>query len=141
MADVRSPSRQFVTYAAIGVIATGVHYACMITLVQVLGVAPVLATMAGAIAGAIVSYELNYRITFVRRAARKASAVRFIGVATLGFVVNASLFAGLLGITGWPYMACQALTTVCVFALGFGLSRHWAFRVRPVPDLVSKIDG
>ena len=65
---------QFLRYAGAGAIGTALHYAMLIGLVQLARIDAVVASTAGAIAGAIVNYVLNHRFTFASDRAAPAGA-------------------------------------------------------------------
>jgi len=70
-------TREFATFAAVGAAATACHYAIMIALVEAAGVAPVPASCVGAVAGALVSYRLNYTHTFASTQRHVVALPRF----------------------------------------------------------------
>jgi len=120
--------RQFAAFAVVGALATGAHFAILVLLVEAMRMAPVAASSVGALAGALVSYHLNYRHTFRSRQRHQVALPRFLGVAILAFAVNALVLAALVRGARVPYLAAQAITTAAVMALTFTLGRRWAFR-------------
>jgi putative flippase GtrA len=119
---------QFFSYIVAGGIATAVHYAVLIALVELLGLSAAPSAALGALCGAAVSYLLNRYMTFAGSNARHLQALpRFMAIALLGASLNGVLVW--LGVQqfGWHYLAAQALATVLVLGLTFRLNRLWTF--------------
>jgi putative flippase GtrA len=119
--------RQFANYVSVGLVATAVHYALLIGLVESGGTAPLLATLAGYVAGGLVSYALNRRLTFADGRPHREAAWRFAAVAASGFAWTGLLMALLVGRLGAPYLPAQAATTLAVLFWGFLANRLWTF--------------
>jgi putative flippase GtrA len=124
---VSAMHRQFARYASVGLVATAVHYAVLVGLVESGGAAPLPATLAGYVAGGLVSYALNRRLTFAGGRPRREAAWRFAAVAASGFAWTSVLMALLVGRLGAPYLPAQATTTLAVLAWGFLANRLWTF--------------
>lgn len=119
--------RQFSTFAGVGVVATAVHYAVLIALVEIAGVSAVGGALAGYATGGVVSYGLNRRHTF-RSERRHAEAVwRFAAVAAIGFALTYLFMSLFVEIGGIPYLPAQAVTTGIVMLWGFAAHRAWTF--------------
>lgn len=119
---------QFFLYIVAGGIATAVHYAVLIALVEssVLAAAPSAAI--GTLCGAWVSYLLNRRTTFAANRVKHLHAVpRFMAVALLGALLNGLVVWVGVNALAWHYLAAQALATVVVMGLTFRLHRLWTF--------------
>jgi putative flippase GtrA len=121
------PFAQFMLFSGIGVFGTSAHYALLYSLVQWAHAAPVAATTAGFVAGAIINYALNYRYTFKSRKRHSEAALKFLLVATAGAVLNASVMQ--IGITksSIDYMLVQLLATGIVLVWNFLANRLWTF--------------
>jgi putative flippase GtrA len=117
----------FPVYVGSGGVATASHYAVAIVLVELLSVAPVIATSIGFIVGGIVKYGLNYSVAF-RSSARHVGAItRFaIFVASL-LALNTVVFELLHGTLGLHYLLAQALSTIVLIPPGYFINRHWVF--------------
>ncbi|MGB4118212.1 MAG: GtrA family protein [Polaromonas sp.] len=119
---------QFFWFIVSGGIATALHYAVLIALVEVVGLSAAPAAAIGTLCGAAVSYALNRRVTFAETATRHSQAVpRFIAVALLSAFLNGVLVWTGTHVLGWHYMVAQALATVLVMGLTFRLYRNWTF--------------
>jgi len=119
---------QFFWYIVAGGVATAVHYAVLIALVELPGFSAAPSAAIGALCGAGVSYLLNRRMTFAGSSAGHVQAVpRFIAIALLGAVLNGLLVWFGVQQFGWHYLLAQALATVLVMGLTFRLNRLWTF--------------
>lgn len=113
-------------YAIAGFLATATHYAVMATLFKQ-GWYPVSASTAGAASGALVAYLINRKWTF-GASHTTTRMVRFMAVAALGLLLNASL---LVTIHQWlipSLIGAQLLTTVLVFVATFFINQKWSFK-------------
>jgi putative flippase GtrA len=118
----------FFWYAVAGGFATAVHYAVLIFLVEVFGLATAPSAFLGALCGAAVAYGVNRSITFHGSAARHVQALpRFLAIALAGAMLNAALVWLGASVLGWHYLLAQALATVLVMGLTFRLNRLWTF--------------
>lgn len=119
---------QFFWYIVAGGLATTVHYAVLIALVESSSLTAAPAAAIGAVSGAAVAYLLNRRKTFAGSSAGHAHALpRFMAIALLGAILNGALVW--LGVQqfGWHYLVAQMLATVLVLGLTFRLNRLWTF--------------
>ena len=120
--------RSFPVYVGSGGIATASHYAVTVVAVELLSVAPVLATSIGFLVGAIVKYWLNYAVAFQSRARHAAAMTRFALMLALMLGLNTLLFALLERGLGLHYLLAQAITTILLIPPGYVVSRQWVFR-------------
>jgi len=118
---------QFLRYATAGAFGTAVHYAVLIGLVQLARFDAVLASTAGAIAGALVNYALNHRFTFASDRAHRQALPRFALIAVAGIVINALVMAAVLALAGPHYLVAQVVATATVLAAGYLANRAWTF--------------
>lgn len=118
---------RFLRYTAAGAIGTAVHFSILAALVHFAGAAPVLASTAGAIAGALVNYAANHRYTFQSRRAHTVALPRFFLVATAGIALNALVLAATLALLPFHYLVAQAIATAVVLVAGFLANRRWTF--------------
>ena len=123
-------SRQFAAFSGVGVLAAVVHYGLLIALVEAAGWHPVPATLAGYVAGGIVSYGLNRRLTYASDRPHTEATWRFALVALLGFVLTGGLMQVLTGWLGVPYLPAQLVTTGIVLFWSFLAHRLWTFAGR-----------
>lgn len=121
-------SLQFLTFALIGLVGTGVHYLVLIALVSGIDVSPVIATSFGAVFGAITNYILNYRLTFRSCKRHSETLVKFFLVAGFGLALNAAIVEAGVSFAGWHYLAAQVIATVVVLFWGFATNKLWTFK-------------
>ena len=117
----------FVRYTLVGTVATGAHYAVLVTLVEVLRLPPAHASALGALCGAAVAYLANRRFTFSSTARHRRVLPRFLLIAALGAALNGLLVWVGTSVFGWHYLVAQAVVTVAVLILTYGLNRAWTF--------------
>jgi len=119
---------QFFLYIVAGGIATAVHYAVLIALVELLDFSAAPSAAFGTLCGAGVSYLLNRCMTFAGSGAGHVQALpRFLAIALLGALLNGLLVWIGVQQFGWHYLLAQALATVLVMGLTFRLNRLWTF--------------
>jgi putative flippase GtrA len=119
--------RQFSMFVVVGVAAAVVHYGMLIALVEAWGVRPVPATLAGYVAGGIVSYVLNRRHTYRSDRPHEEAGWRFAVVAGVGFVLTSIFMYLLHDLAGLHYLLAQVLTTGVVLVWSFAAHRFWTF--------------
>ncbi len=123
-------SRQFAAFSGVGVVAAIVHYGLLIALVELAGLTPVAATLAGYLAGGVVSYALNRRLTYASDRPHAEATWRFATVALVGFVLTGILMHAFTGWLGAPYIPAQLVTTGIVLFWSFVANRVWTFARR-----------
>lgn len=122
-----SISRQFSTFVVVGVAAAVVHFGVLIALVELAAIPPVPATLAGYVAGGIVSYILNRRHTYKSDRPHEEAGWRFAVVAGVGFVLTSIFMYLLHDLAGLYYLLAQVLTTGVVLIWSFLAHRVWTF--------------
>jgi len=120
--------RQAARFAVVGSIATGVHYAILIALVEIGHVKPLVATTFGYCFGVITSYALNRRFTFRDTAAPVASSfLKFVLLYGIGAVLNGTIMSTVMHL-GAPYILAQVAATGLVMIWNFLGARFVVFR-------------
>ena len=108
--------------------ATAVHYAVLLALVELGGMPPAPSAVMGALCGAASAYAINRSITFTSSTASHRQALpRFMLIAAAGAALNGALVWGGVQWLGWHYLVAQALATVLVLGLTYRLNRSWTF--------------
>jgi putative flippase GtrA len=125
--------RQFSGFVAVGFIAVGVHYSILIGLVEVFGIGPVPAALAGYSGGGIVSYLLNRRHVFRSNRPHEEAITRFIAVVTVGFGLTYLFMQLLVQKARVPYLLAQMVTTGIVLFWNFAAHKLWTFRAGAEP--------
>ena len=124
---------QFIRFALIGGLATGMQYAILIFLVQAQIAGAVLASGIGFAISALANYALNRRFTFHSSRAHAEALPRFTAVAVAGLVINTSLIWLFHVPIALHYLAAQILATCGTLLWNFTLNRVWTFPGRSVP--------
>lgn len=119
--------RQFSSFVAVGFIATGVHYALLIGLVEITGCSAVTAALIGYAAGGTVSYDLNRRHVFRSHLPHQAAVSRFALVAVVGLGLTFLFMSLLINWARVPYLLAQVATTGIVMFWSFAAHRIWTF--------------
>lgn len=120
--------RQVLTFAAVGALATLVHYAILVVLVEFGHATPVIATTVGYCVGIVVSYTLNRRYTFDARHAPLATTfLKFLLLYGIGALLNGAIVAALVGAGLW-YLLAQIVATGLVLIWNFLGARFLVFR-------------
>lgn len=121
--------RQVVRFAAVGALATLVHYAILVALVEGARLQPVTSTTIGFLAGLALSYTLNRRYTFESDVAHGATLVKYIALYGVGMLLNGAIVAALIG-AGVIYILAQIVATGIVLVWNFAGARWLVFGVR-----------
>ncbi len=117
----------FGRYLAVGALATAVHYALLLFLVEWAGQAAAPSAAFGAACGALAAYAGNRRFTFPGRAAHAQAMPRFLAVAAFGAAANGGIVWSGTEIAGLHYLPSQFVATLAVLSGGFVLNRQWSF--------------
>lgn len=120
-------ARQFVAFFGVGVAAAVAHYGLLIALVEGSGAQPVPATLAGYIAGGLVSYVLNRRHTYGSSRPHREATWRFAVVALVGFGLTWLFMHAFVEWLGAPYIPAQLVTTGIVMLWSFIAHKAWTF--------------
>ena len=108
--------------------ATAVHYAVLLALVEWAGTAAAPAAVAGALCGAVAAYAINRSITFTAStASHKQALPPFMLIAAVGAALNGVMVWVGVYLLGWHYLAAQALASVLVLGVTYRLNRSWTF--------------
>jgi putative flippase GtrA len=126
-------SRQMTAFFAVGAAAAVVHYGVLIAMVEAGGVDPVAATLMGYVAGGLVSYALNRRLTYASDRPHAEAGWRFALVAAVGFGLTGAFMHAFTRWFGVPYLPAQLGTTGIVLFWSFVAHKLWTFRGGVVP--------
>lgn len=119
---------QFLSYTLVGCIATLAHYSLLLFCVEHLQITPWLASVYGALFGALVSYVLNRGYTFSETLkSHKTAFVRFFIVAIIGALSNGILVWIGTVLFEMHYLLAQVLATLITFLTSFKLNKSWTF--------------
>ena len=108
--------------------ATVLHYALLLALVELAGVPAAPAAFVGALFGAVTAYTLNRFITFTSSSASHQHAVpRFMLIAAGGAALNGVMVWSGVHWLGWHYLAAQGMASLLVLGLTYRLNQTWTF--------------
>jgi putative flippase GtrA len=119
---------QFCSFVWVGGFATLLHYLVLIFLVQIGEVRPTFASGVGCIAGAGLSYLLNYHYTFVSKISHAPAVAKFFTVAAIGLAINLGIVALATEHLSVNYLIAQVFATGSVLLWSFTANRLWTFR-------------
>jgi putative flippase GtrA len=122
--------RQIAAYGISGAAAAVAHYGVLIGMVELCGAMPVPATLAGFVAGAVVSYGFNRWLTFEATRSHGEAGWRFGLIAAGGFVLTGVLMHLFVTQAGLPYLPMQFVTTGIVMGFSFLGHKFFSFADR-----------
>jgi putative flippase GtrA len=117
---------RFVQYAAVGAVATAVHYGVLVACVETALLAPPWAAALGAWVGAQVAFVGNAWLTFRAAPITIGAWLRFQATAAIGAVLSFALVAAAVHV-GLHYLLAQAVATVLTLGVTFEINRRWSF--------------
>jgi putative flippase GtrA len=123
--------RQFATFAGVGLVAAVAHFGVLIALVEQTGTDAVRAALAGYVAGGVVSYVLNRRLTYRSDRPHREATWRFAIVAVVGFFLTWLLMAAFIRGMELAYLPAQLATTGIVLFWSFAANKVWTFAAAP----------
>jgi putative flippase GtrA len=118
---------RFLKFAGVGAIATGLHYATLLLLVELAATTPVVATCVGYLVGAAFSYLANHQWTFGRRVEHGRAAFRYVGMLAFGFALNAAVVWILHEVAGLWYLAAQVASTGFGLFVNYAVASRWVY--------------
>lgn len=118
----------FMKYLLVGVAATALHYAILVSVVEGAHGSPAFGAGLGALAGAVLAYAGNHRYTFgARRTAHSQALGRFMLVAAFMAIGHASVVWLGSTVLGLHYLLAQVIASGLAFLGGFKLNQRWSF--------------
>lgn len=120
-------SRQFLRFAAVGGVATVIHYAILAALVELAHAPLIASTSAGFTAGALFSYVTNRRLNFETRPPFTRGLAKFFAFGLIGLALNGLILSALHRL-GMHYMLAQCFATGIVLVYNFATARWIVFR-------------
>jgi putative flippase GtrA len=120
--------RQFSIFLVVGFTAAILHYGVLIALVEVFAWGAVPASLAGYVAGGVVSYGMNRTHTYASDRPHEEAGWRFILVAAVGFGLTYAFIYLFHEIAGLQYVLAQILTTGVVLFWSFLAHKIFTFR-------------
>jgi putative flippase GtrA len=124
------PVTRFFRYAAVGAVATAVHYAILAGCVEAALLPPSWAAALGAWVGAQVAFAGNAWFTFAGAPVTVVAWLRFQIVAVLGALISFSVVGAGVG-AGLHYLVAQAIATLVSLFVTYEVNRRWSFAATP----------
>ena len=123
---------QFLRFAVVGLLATGVHVATTVTMIDHFMVPYAwAANLCGVALGVCTSYIGNYYWTFDAKSSHKSRFPRFAGAYALVFLLNSFIMGILSDFMGVHYLVALAVCVTITPVLTFFLNRQWVFDKPP----------
>ncbi|HSI55228.1 MAG TPA: GtrA family protein [Ramlibacter sp.] len=114
-------------FLGVGVAATALQYLVYGALLRILPGPAVVASVLGYVAGSVLSYLLNYHVTFGSSRAHASAVPRFYAMVAVAFLLNAAIVGGLVDGMGLNAWLGQVVATVACLAWNYAVSRRWVF--------------
>lgn len=118
---------QAARFLTVGGGSTAIHIATAITLNGLAGMSALWSNFAAFLIAACVSYPPNWYWTFDAASRHRHALPRFVMLSLLCFSVNQAIVYGVVERLAQPLWLAMVPVAAIVPALGFGLSRVWAF--------------
>lgn len=115
-------------FTCVGALATLIQYGILVLLVQLSGLSPVVASVAGYLVSICFNYFLNYKFTFKATAAHEKAAVMFGLTMGVGLFLNVFVMSFCLNNLHLKYIFAQIVATGFVFVWNFTVNKLWTFR-------------
>lgn len=125
------------------IISTAVDFGTMILAVELLGRSAVVATLAGALCGAITNFQLGRHWTFeARHEGAATQAVRYAIISGASAGLNALGEYGAHNVLGLNYLAARGIVAVAVSLLwNFPMQRYFVFRDSKRSEAADRVEG
>jgi putative flippase GtrA len=117
-------------------LATVVDFSVMIALVELVGLAPPLATIAAAICGGVTNFALGRTWAFrdVHTGSLGGQAARYAVVSLGGALINGAALAGMLAVSMIPYVLARLVVSFSVsLAYTYPMHTRVVFRTKAAP--------
>jgi putative flippase GtrA len=130
MSFAQLPDRLVARAAAFSLVgvANGVVGIAVIVVAGLVGVGPLLANALGYLAGLLVSFTLNSRITFGARDTGRAAVVRFLLAFLVAFAVNLVVVKIATSLIDGHRLLASLAGTPLYVAIFYVLCEYWVFR-------------
>lgn len=114
-----------------GAFATALHYLLLVALVELLSLAPVMASLISYAVAALGNYLLNYYLTFSCQTAHRVALGRFVVVVAVGFGVNGAVMYLGTHLLALHYLPVQLIATAVVLVWNYLAHTLWTYRSTP----------
>jgi putative flippase GtrA len=123
----RTLKQKFLLFVLVGGLTTGLQYLILAVAVEWLHADSVVSSCFGYLISAILSYWLNYRLTFRSANSHLRAATRFMIISGTGLMLNGVIMYGLVHSWHAPYIFAQLAATGTVLLWNFLGSALWTF--------------
>jgi putative flippase GtrA len=123
-------SRQFIRYAAIGLMLNVLLFGVYLLLTRGVMGSPAAMTATYS-AGVLIGFALNRSITFSYQGRNSIALLRYVLIYITGYALNFIVLWLLVGQVGVPHEIVQGGVTFSLPLLLFILQKYWVFRVHP----------
>lgn len=106
---------------------TFVQYVMLFIFVEVLAMYPVVASILGSLAGAIINYLLSHHWVFRSKRKHSETLSKFVAVGGIGLMINAAIMYVLVTVANVHYLLAQVAATGIVLFWNFLGNRFWTF--------------
>ena len=124
------PVTRFLRYAAVGAVATAVHYAVLVGCVEASLMPAPWAAALGAWVGAQVAFAGNAWFTFAGAPVNVRAWLRFQIVAVLGALISFGVVGAGVRV-GLHYLLAQVIATLVALVVTYEVNRRWSFAATP----------
>lgn len=121
---------ELLLFLGVGAAATGLHYAVYAAGLAWTAWPAAAASALGYLAGSLLSYALNYHLTFRSRRRHAVALPRFYLMVVIAFFLNAALVGLLVDVRGLNAWVGQVVATIACLAFNYAVSRAWVFGSR-----------
>lgn len=118
----------FFRFSLIGGVATLIHYAILMFLVETGGLGQVFSSSVGFACSSIFNYLANYSWNFRSRKSHRAAYPKFLAIALTGLALNGVILDFGIDVLGFHYLFAQILATGVVLFWNFSGNYFWSFR-------------
>lgn len=118
-------------FLAVGVAATALQYLVYAAGLAWLDAPAAMSSAGGYLAGSLLSYALNYHLTFRSQRRHGQALPRFYAMVFAAFILNTALVGLSVDVGGLHPWAGQVGATIACLAFNYAVSRRWVFGGRP----------
>ena len=119
---------ELLSFLGVGLLATAVQYLVYAAGLSLTSMPAAGSSAIGYLCGSLVSYVLNYHVTFRSQRRHAVALTKFYAMVAVAFVLNALVVAMLVDAGGWNAWLGQIVATLVCLAFNFAVSRAWVFR-------------
>lgn len=119
---------KLIKFAGVGAIGTLLHYAVLISLVEINQVGVVYATTAGFIVGAIFNYAMSFKYVFHSEKKHSNTLPKFLSIAVITGFLNSTVMWTFAEIASIHYIGAQIIATGVAFTANYLINSKWTFQ-------------